>query len=156
MSSSSMGGTTESWVTKYRPRSLKSVVGQKKAVALIRGMLEKKMVPSTILITGKTGVGKTTLVRWLIEQDTSDQKIIFSFKEDDEYLKMDLPILDVSKTAPNPFYDFAAFTNAFMTANPIESVGIQASSIKPRLLKLLAHAKTWKELVEQIDVQEYI
>lgn len=109
---------------------------------------------NSIAVAGQAGVGKTWLVRWLVEQDRSKHKIIFSFKEKDDYLYMGIPILDVSKTAPNPFVDIAAFSDAFITANPIESKGIQASSIKPRLLKLLAHSKTWKEFFEFLEVSE--
>ncbi len=55
--------TTETWARKYRPRSLDSVIGQKHAIAEIKGMIKRKSVPSTLLITGPTGTGKTTLSR---------------------------------------------------------------------------------------------
>ena len=49
------------WAEQYRPSSLNDVVGQDSAVALIKGFIKRKQVPSTILISGPTGVGKTTL-----------------------------------------------------------------------------------------------
>lgn len=53
--------TSENLTEKYRPKTLADVVGQKSAVAQIKGMVKQKKVPSTILISGKTGLGKTTL-----------------------------------------------------------------------------------------------
>jgi len=48
---------------KYRPKTLDQVVGQPEAVSIVKGFLARKQVPSTILITGSCGVGKTTLAR---------------------------------------------------------------------------------------------
>ena len=53
--------TAESWTEKYRPKTLDDVIGQKAALAQIKGMIKQKQVPSTILITGKTGLGKSSL-----------------------------------------------------------------------------------------------
>lgn len=50
---------------KYRPRKLDQVVGQSAAVKSIQAMLDKGKVPSTLLFTGPSGVGKTTLARIL-------------------------------------------------------------------------------------------
>lgn len=49
------------WAVKYRPTLFKHIVGQDDAVARIKTWLEKRQLPNTILITGPTGVGKTTL-----------------------------------------------------------------------------------------------
>jgi len=48
---------------KYRPRSLKTVIGQDLAVQKIRGMVEAKTIPPTILLAGPYSSGKTTLAR---------------------------------------------------------------------------------------------
>lgn len=50
---------------KYRPRKLEDVIGQDGAVASLRRMLEKDSLPHTILLTGPSGVGKTTIGRIL-------------------------------------------------------------------------------------------
>lgn len=48
---------------KYRPHKLKDMVGQDHAVAMVKGMLKKGEIPSTFLIEGGTGSGKTTMAR---------------------------------------------------------------------------------------------
>lgn len=54
---------TKSLAVKYRPNSLRALVGQSNAVQQITAMINKKALPSCILITGITGTGKTTLSR---------------------------------------------------------------------------------------------
>lgn len=48
---------------KHRPTTLNEVVGQEKAVRLIRDKLKSKSIPHAILLAGPSGVGKTTLAR---------------------------------------------------------------------------------------------
>lgn len=55
--------TVQSWADRYRPRKLNEVVGQKSAVAALRGILTTKDVPNALLIAGPYGTGKTTLAR---------------------------------------------------------------------------------------------
>lgn len=50
--------TTDSWTSKYRPKSLKAMVGQERAVSIVNGIIESKKVPATIMINGQTGTGK--------------------------------------------------------------------------------------------------
>ena len=52
---------SSTWAIKYRPRSLAGVVGQTTAVSQIKGFIKTGQVPKTILISGPTGSGKTTL-----------------------------------------------------------------------------------------------
>lgn len=58
-----MVAATDNWAVKHRPFSLKDFVGQDSAVEAIRGMLKRGEVPKTLLISGSTGMGKTTLAR---------------------------------------------------------------------------------------------
>jgi len=51
----------ESWGEKYRPKSLDEVVGQKPVLAQIRGMIKQRNVSTMMLITGESGLGKTSL-----------------------------------------------------------------------------------------------
>jgi DNA polymerase III gamma/tau subunit len=50
---------------KYRPKDLENVVGQDKAVSILKGILNKptKKMPHTLIFTGNSGCGKTTLAR---------------------------------------------------------------------------------------------
>lgn len=51
--------------TEYRPNSLEEVIGNNKAVTVIKKNLKSKTIPHTYMITGPTGSGKTTLARIL-------------------------------------------------------------------------------------------
>lgn len=56
---------SENLAEKYRPVVLDDLVGQDAAVSMIQGWIKKKRFPSTILISGTTGAGKTTLARMI-------------------------------------------------------------------------------------------
>ena len=47
------------WTEKYRPRSLKDVVGQKEIVSILRAYVKEKNMPN-LLFAGPPGIGKTT------------------------------------------------------------------------------------------------
>ncbi len=49
---------------KYRPKKLSQVVGQKAAVNVVKGMIDKG-IPPTILLNGPRSTGKTTIARIL-------------------------------------------------------------------------------------------
>lgn len=51
-----------SWAAKYRPRTFEDVLGQPRAVELL-GRLAVDPAPSSVVIYGPTGAGKTTLAR---------------------------------------------------------------------------------------------
>lgn len=51
------------WANKYRPRTLDQVVGQDAAIAIIKGALQRKSLGNTILLSGHSGNGKTTIAR---------------------------------------------------------------------------------------------
>lgn len=49
--------------TKYRPRTLERVIGQEKSVTRLRGILKTKKFPGSLMFTGPSSAGKTTLAR---------------------------------------------------------------------------------------------
>lgn len=56
-----MSNNSGTLAVKYRPTKIEDYVGQPSAVAAYRGIMSRKTPSSAILITGDTGVGKTTL-----------------------------------------------------------------------------------------------
>ena len=53
---------------RYRPQSFKGVVGQPEAVKVMSGWIANGNTPHAVLMTGGSGVGKTTLVRVLAKK----------------------------------------------------------------------------------------
>lgn len=53
----------ESLAVKYRPKLLTDLVGQDHIATQIFGMLKRKRFPSTMLLNGESGCGKTTTAR---------------------------------------------------------------------------------------------
>lgn len=68
---------------KYRPRTLAEVVGQDKAVATVRRMMDRGLGGQALWLSGPSGSGKTTIARiaaasiaddWMVrEYDSADQ-----------------------------------------------------------------------------------
>lgn len=58
----------EEFARKYRPKSLKTVRGQKKAVDLLTRLEKANKIPHQILLTGPSGCGKTTIARIIADQ----------------------------------------------------------------------------------------
>jgi DNA polymerase-3 subunit gamma/tau len=48
---------------KYRPKSLRSIIGQDNAVASLTSLVDRQAVPHFLLLTGPSGCGKTTIAR---------------------------------------------------------------------------------------------
>jgi len=56
---------SEELYKKYRPRTLKAVVGQLDAVKALTGFLTTQTLPQALIFSGNSGCGKTTLARIL-------------------------------------------------------------------------------------------
>lgn len=70
-----------SFHTKYRPLTLKRILGQERAVATLKGFAEKDDVPSAILFTGPPSAGKTTLARAFAREVLGEEGMRSSFEE---------------------------------------------------------------------------
>ncbi len=58
---------------QYRPTTFKQVLGQPEAVKILEDLVKRKKVPHALLLTGGSGVGKTTIARILQDKlDCSD------------------------------------------------------------------------------------
>lgn len=53
------------WYRKYRPRNLNEVVGQGEGIQILKDKLAQDQLPHVTLLTGPSGVGKTTIARIL-------------------------------------------------------------------------------------------
>ncbi len=59
---------------KYRPKSLKRIVGQPEAVKILQNLIDANRIPHAILLSGPSGCGKTSMARILKrELGCSDQ-----------------------------------------------------------------------------------
>lgn len=54
---------TQALAVRYRPKQIEDLLGQKHVVTQIKGMRKKRQFPSTILVEGLHGAGKTTTAR---------------------------------------------------------------------------------------------
>ena len=54
---------TTSLAVKYRPKRLADFLGNTETVQALRALMEREEMPHTILFTGPSGTGKTTLAR---------------------------------------------------------------------------------------------
>lgn len=57
---------------QYRPKELADVVGQGKAVRVLQGLLKRGIGGRALMITGKSGTGKTTIAEILANRFGSD------------------------------------------------------------------------------------
>lgn len=63
------------WVEKYRPRTIEETILPKELKSVFQQFANDKSVPN-LLLTGRAGVGKTTIARALLEEIGSDYVII--------------------------------------------------------------------------------
>jgi DNA polymerase-3 subunit gamma/tau len=56
---------SKEYYKRFRPATLKGIVGQEAAVATLQKFIDKDTIPHSILFTGPSGCGKTTLARVL-------------------------------------------------------------------------------------------
>ena len=110
-----------------------------------------KATNHNLFVAGSSGTGKTTLMRYMIGIFPDSAKTIFSFKANDDYLKLGIPILKVAEYAGDPFSDKEAFVQAFLVAYPINAQGVVAASL-PNLLRTIAKKSgSWRAFRQNMD-----
>ncbi len=55
--------TNNTLALKYRPKTFESLVGHKTVLSTLNGVIKSKNLPNAFMITGGSGIGKTTLAR---------------------------------------------------------------------------------------------
>lgn len=70
---------------KYRPRSLKRVIGHAQVVTTLQGKISADRLGSAILFTGPTSVGKTTLAKALASDILGSKNILSNSPNFSEY-----------------------------------------------------------------------
>ncbi len=109
-------------------------------------------VNQNVLICGTSGQGKSRLMRYLLYL-SSEQKIIFSYKEDDDYLKMGYNIYNIKYELPNPFENNEAFVNAFLITFPIQNMGIISQYIPIFLREIGKISLDWSDFLNNINTK---
>ena len=97
-----------------------------------------------VFICGTSGQGKSFLTRYLLDQ-FQNQKIIFNFKPNDEYMKLGYAIVDMSRSLPNPFVNAEVFLNAYLITFPIQNLGVTAQQIPVFVRELAKESRNWKD-----------
>lgn len=72
-----------------RPRSLDAVIGQPKACAMLRGLIERGAIGGKAFwLSGNSGIGKTTLAR-IIARELADEFYVAEYDSADAFLQAD-------------------------------------------------------------------
>gem|GEM_PF-3827795 len=116
--------------------------------------LAKKYNPH-VLITGNAGIGKTTLMTFLINLKRKLCKeviVVFNFKANDLYLDTSNKIIDVAQNPPDPFVDKGANSAGFDTAYHIvpDKQGFMAIQVQAIYTDSLSHAKNFDEQIRYL------
>lgn len=109
-------------------------------------------VNQNVLICGTSGQGKSRLMRYLLYLST-EQKFIFSYKENDDYLKMGYNIFRIENEMPDPFIDTEAFVNSFLITYPIQNMGIISQYIPIFLREISKISHDWKDFLDNLNIK---
>ena len=98
-----------------------------------------------VMVCGRSGMGKSELMKVLLLAVVKAQKIVFSFKPNDTHLRLPYPVVDVSRHIPNPFQDADAFSTAYALAFPANLRGIMLSQARAIVKNIAGESKDWNQ-----------
>jgi hypothetical protein len=98
-----------------------------------------------VMVCGRSGMGKSELMKALLLTVVKARKIVFSFKPNDTHLRLPYPVVDVSRTIPNPFQDADAFSTAYALAFPANLRGIMLSEARAIVKNIAGESKDWNQ-----------
>jgi DNA polymerase-3 subunit gamma/tau len=78
----------ESWPVKYRPTKFEEVIGQDVVVSILKAVVQDQKVPA-VLLCGRSGVGKTTILRIYAHNLLYPGKEFSSLENDPDFLELD-------------------------------------------------------------------
>lgn len=70
--------TYNSLTNKFRPKNLKDFIGQDQAIFIIKNLIKNKNIHQSYIISGPSGVGKTSLAKLLIKCINCEIKITYT------------------------------------------------------------------------------
>lgn len=105
-----------------------------------------------VLVCGASGQGKSVLARHLLASFDSPRTVI-SFKPNDEYLRVGLPVAEAPRALPNPFLfqDPDAFLTAFAITFPLDVIGVVASLVPALIFSLAIGCRDWSEFQGNLE-----
>ena len=121
----------EEWYRRHRPRTLKEVVGQPQAQAVLKPFFKTGQMPHVFLFTGPSGTGKTTLAQ-VVARKVGTSEVDFKFLNAADFRGIDM-VRGLREHAAT--YPMAGRTKTFLLdeAHQISRDGQEA------LLNLLEH-----------------
>ncbi len=106
-----------------------------------------------VMICGRSGTGKSELMKVLLLSVTAP-KIVFSFKPNDTHLRLPYPVVDVSRTVPDPFQSADDFSTAYALAFPANLRGMMLSQVRATVKSLARGSSDWNQFRANLKKME--
>ena len=103
-----------------------------------------------VIICGRSGTGKSELMKVLLLSVVRAPKVVFSFKPNDTHLRLPYHVIDVSKQIPDPFQNADDFSIAYGLTFPANLKGIMLSHVRPTVKNLARESKDWNQFKENL------
>ncbi len=103
-----------------------------------------------VMICGRSGTGKSELMKVLLLSVVRAPKVVFSFKPNDTHLRLPYHVIDVSRQIPDPFQNADDFSIAYGLTFPANLKGIMLSHVRPTVKNLARESKDWNQFRENL------